>query len=201
MAAVVFAVVAMTNHGLGQGFAPVPTTVQLPTFRQFRVDTSVMVPVGGSATLGSVRRSQTGVTERGVPILGRVPGIGRAFNNRGIGLADGTSQARVHATLIDLEAMDRAIRGTPEAQRVRERMGMAGVGAIGSDVTVSGGRADYRHLFATETEQKAAYLSQNMGGGGKPKTVTKVKSRSGKTRVVGKSKEPPLILKGSTGEK
>ena len=137
--AVLFVVVAMTNDGSAQA----PTTIQLPTFRQFRVDSSVMVPVGGSASLGGVRRSQTGVTNRGVPIVGRVPGIGGAFNNRGIGFTDGTAQARVHATLIDLEAMDRAIRSSPEAQRFRERMGMAGAGVMRSDVTVPGGRSGY----------------------------------------------------------
>ena len=107
-----FLPIALSVTGLS---AQVPTTVQLPTFRQFSTNSSVLVPDQGSASLGGVNSFQSGSSSSGVPVLGRLPGIGRAFNNRAFGANTNSSQVRVHATIIDLEEMDAALRGTEAA--------------------------------------------------------------------------------------
>ena len=61
------------------------TTVQLPTFAFTTVTTTVSVPDGGTVLLGGIKRLREGRTERGVPILNKVPYISRLFKNVGIG--------------------------------------------------------------------------------------------------------------------
>lgn len=61
------------------------TTVQLPTFAFTTVSTTVSVPDGGTILLGGIKRLREGRTERGVPILNKVPYISRLFKNVGIG--------------------------------------------------------------------------------------------------------------------
>lgn len=77
--------------------------LQLPTFDFFTVRTSVMVPDSGGAFLGGIGRS----AERS-----RTYGMGRGplLSNRMIESSGGASLASVHATIIDHEAMDRAVR-------------------------------------------------------------------------------------------
>jgi general secretion pathway protein D len=61
------------------------TTVQLPEFSQLSVSTTVSVPDGGTILLGGFKRLSEGRTERGVPILSKIPYINRLFRNVGIG--------------------------------------------------------------------------------------------------------------------
>lgn len=61
------------------------TTVQLPTQAVTSVNTTVSVPDGGTVLLGGVKRLREGRTERGVPILSKVPWVSRLFMNVGIG--------------------------------------------------------------------------------------------------------------------
>jgi general secretion pathway protein D len=61
------------------------TTVQLPTFAITTVTTTVSVPDGGTVLLGGIKRLREGRTERGVPILNKLPYISRLFKNVGIG--------------------------------------------------------------------------------------------------------------------
>ena len=61
------------------------TTVQLPTFAQTSVSTTVSVPDGGTVLLGGIKRLAEGRNERGMPILGKLPYISRLFKNVGIG--------------------------------------------------------------------------------------------------------------------
>ena len=61
------------------------TTVQLPTFAITTVTTTVSVPDGGTILLGGIKRLREGRTERGIPILNKVPYISRLFKNVGIG--------------------------------------------------------------------------------------------------------------------
>lgn len=87
--------------------AQTPAVVQLPSFSSFSVDTSVMAPDRGSASLGGVGRSSTGSTAFG-------PGIGPG--NRSFGRSTSSSNASVHATIHDMDALDRATldRVTPD---------------------------------------------------------------------------------------
>jgi hypothetical protein len=85
--------------------------VQLPTFRFFGLSTTVSVPDRGSAYLGGVSRSAMSRSERGVPILSRVPVAGRAFGNRAIASHTETSGASVSAYIHDFEAMEDELLG------------------------------------------------------------------------------------------
>ena len=49
------------------------------------VATTVAVPDGGTVLLGGIKRLREGRSERGVPILSKVPWISRLFKNVGIG--------------------------------------------------------------------------------------------------------------------
>ncbi len=61
------------------------TTVQLPTFNFTTVSTTVSVPDGGTVLLGGIKRLSEGRTERGVPMLNKLPYVNRLFKNVGIG--------------------------------------------------------------------------------------------------------------------
>jgi len=61
------------------------TTVQLPTFAFTTVGTTVSVPDGGTILLGGIKRLSEGRSERGVPILSKIPYISRLFRNVAIG--------------------------------------------------------------------------------------------------------------------
>jgi len=95
------------------------TRVQLPTWHQSGVRTTVMVPDRGSVYMGGIKRASGGRTTRGVPVLGKIPGAGRLFNNHGLSSSRGTSSYRVHATIIDLQEMDRRVLAQAAARRTR----------------------------------------------------------------------------------
>jgi general secretion pathway protein D len=61
------------------------TTVQLPSLAVTTVSTTVSVPDGGTIVLGGVKRLQEGRSERGVPLLSKVPYVSRLFRNVAIG--------------------------------------------------------------------------------------------------------------------
>src|SRR5439155_1943923 len=84
----------------------VPTTVQLPTFSFFTVQTTVSVPDGGGLSLGGINRAADGTVTRGMAPL-----------NRGIGSTRGASGGSVHATMIDREEMDKAVLAEAAAKR------------------------------------------------------------------------------------
>ncbi len=77
--------------------AQLPSVVQLPSFHTFSYRGSVLVPDGGTTSLGGVKRSATGFNHRGW--------------NRGYGSVNSTSNASVSARIIDLAEMDRQILG------------------------------------------------------------------------------------------
>ena len=94
---------------LGLAAAVQGQAVQQPVFQAFTTNTTVTVPDQGSALLGGVDRAQQGSVSRGVPILGKLPGVGRLFNNRAIGQDFSSSRNHVRAQIIDLNEMDRAL--------------------------------------------------------------------------------------------
>jgi general secretion pathway protein D len=61
------------------------TTVQLPTFAFTQVSTTVSVPDGGTILLGGIKRLAEGRSERGVPMLSKIPYISRLFRNVSVG--------------------------------------------------------------------------------------------------------------------
>ena len=61
------------------------TTVQLPTYSQVTISTTVSVPDGGTVLLGGIKRLSEGRNEFGVPFLSNIPYLNRLFKNVGIG--------------------------------------------------------------------------------------------------------------------
>jgi len=122
---------------------PLQQTVQLPTFSFFTVSTTVSVPDSGSAFLGGVKRARYGMTSRGTPGLGKVPGLSRLFSNRGRGASLASSGASVSATIIDHAELDAAL--------LSEAAGRRPAGAA-----------------LTETDRKALILSAHIGGPSNP---------------------------------
>ena len=90
-------------------------TVQLPTVRFFSVDTTVMVPDGGTAFLGGVSRHAEGSVTRGVPGLSNIPGAGRLFKNRAIGSDTSRSGASVSTRILIMSELEAEVMA--EARR------------------------------------------------------------------------------------
>ncbi len=92
--------IAIGGDAAAQQPAPqVPTTVQLPTFSFFTVQTTVSVPDRGGAFLGGINRGRDGRVARGFGPLQNVA-------TGGDRLASGAS---VHARIIDTEEIDRML--------------------------------------------------------------------------------------------
>lgn len=97
--------------GFGIGSTAKAQVVMLPTQQQFSYRGSVLVPDGGSAYLGGVRRYASGSSRRGLVPFG---------SSRGSTL--GNSGLSVSATIIDHQEIDRQLLGgTPQEfmERVR----------------------------------------------------------------------------------
>lgn len=77
--------------------------IEMPTFSFTTVNTTVTAPDGGTALLGGISRAAEGSTTRGVPLLNKVPGLNRLFNNRGIGRTMQASNMSVVPRIIILE--------------------------------------------------------------------------------------------------
>ncbi|MGY8769624.1 MAG: hypothetical protein ACKVH8_14500 [Pirellulales bacterium] len=92
-------------------------TVQLPTFRQFGVSTSVLVPTRGSTYLGGIgRNGEYSNSRRGLPFL---PG------NRGISKSTSHAGMRASAYVHDFDAIDKALLGVDFYRRQKESPGSA----------------------------------------------------------------------------
>jgi type II secretory pathway component GspD/PulD (secretin) len=66
------------------------------------VRTTVTVPDGGSALLGSYSRLSEGRREYGVPVLGKIPYVSRGFRNVGYGRTVLRRSVRASVRIIDL---------------------------------------------------------------------------------------------------
>jgi hypothetical protein len=105
-----FAAALFTGEALAQA-------VQLPSFHYFTVQTTVSVPDRGAAYLGGVRRAASGSVNRGIPILGKAPGLGRLGRNTAYGSSLGASDVSVTATIIDHRELDEAVLAEARARR------------------------------------------------------------------------------------
>jgi hypothetical protein len=85
----------------------VPTTVQLPTFSFFTVQTTVSVPDSGGMSLGGINRATNGSTTRGFGPL----------QNRALSSTRGASGTSVHASIIDHHELDEAVLAEAAARR------------------------------------------------------------------------------------
>lgn len=145
-----FAVVLVASTGSAQA----PTTVQLPTFHEFSVSTSVLVPDRGGMVLGGVSRSSQSSVSRGVPGANKIPGAGRLFGNRAIGRETGAATASVHAWIHNLDELD--------AETLAAARGGAESGTRSLDAAL---------------ERKAAFLAKNVGRPAAAPTNTSVNKR------------------------
>ena len=93
------------------------TTVQLPTFNFTTVNTTVMIPDGGSATLGGIDRMAEGSVDRGTPLLGKIPYLNRLFKNRAIGKTVSSSRFRAHARIMILDELEKEVMDQASAAR------------------------------------------------------------------------------------
>lgn len=135
--ALALVVIDMSTKGWGQ-------TVQLPTIDTFSIQTTVMVPDGGTMLLGSVGRAAMGETLRGVPLLGNIPGAGRLFKNRGIGQETSAGTAAVSADLIIMSELEPHVLAEGQRRLAANPLAPNPV-----------------------TQRKAEFLSRNIGQSGK----------------------------------
>ncbi len=130
------------------------TTVQLPTFNATTVNTTVNIPDGGSVGLGGIDSVSEGRTERGVPILSKVPYLNRLFKNTGIGREVNSWRMRAHAKILIQEELEQEVMNQARASRA----------ARGDRRTFEELLADHRAEEAARQRdmdaRKAAYLSQ-----------------------------------------
>jgi general secretion pathway protein D len=89
------------------------TTVQLPQFSFVTVTTTVSVPDGGTVLLGGIKRLNEGRTERGVPILSKLPYINRLFRNTAIGRETTSLMMMVTPRIIIQEEEEENLLGGP----------------------------------------------------------------------------------------
>ena len=99
------ATLLLSSVTCGVTFGQAPTTVQLPTFHFFTVQTTVSVPDSGGTYLGGINRAVDSSRTRGLGSRGSASG-------RSVG---GMS---VHATIHDLASMDEALLASAAAKRV-----------------------------------------------------------------------------------
>ena len=85
------------------------TTVQQPTLGTTTVTTTVSVPDGGTILLGGIKRLREGRTERGTPILSKIPYLNRLFKNNAIGRETNTLMMTVTPRIIIPEEEEEAL--------------------------------------------------------------------------------------------
>jgi general secretion pathway protein D len=85
------------------------TTLQLPTFAFTTVTTTVSVPDGGTVLLGGIKRLSEARSERGVPMLNKIPYINRLFKNVGIGRETSSLMLMVTPRIIIQEEEERKL--------------------------------------------------------------------------------------------
>jgi general secretion pathway protein D len=71
-----------TPFASGNAIITYPYTIQLPQTERSRVQTRVNVPDGGTLLLGGLKNTASTETEVGVPVLSKIPIVGRLFTNR-----------------------------------------------------------------------------------------------------------------------
>jgi Flp pilus assembly secretin CpaC len=79
-----------------------PAYVYVPTTTQFGIQTTVTVPDRGQVLVGGYSRVSESRNEFGVPGLGKVPYVGRGFNNVGTGRDVKTVQVIAGVRIINL---------------------------------------------------------------------------------------------------
>jgi len=140
-----------------------PTTVQLPSFSFFTVNTTVSVPDRGGAYLGGINRARDGSVARGIGPL----------QNKAIGGDRLASGASVHATIIDHDEIDRALlaaaarrSGTAidpadaKAAALSKHIGVGPAPAIGAVSEAAGSVAAIKAQNAAAADERTSEAAQ-----------------------------------------
>ena len=136
---------------------PVPTTVQLPTFHVFTVQTTVSVPDRGGMALGGISRGADGRVTLG------------PLGNRGSGSSRGASGVSATATIVDNQEIDQAIlasgrgkapdaasaKATAIAAHVQTRAASAPAGSVAAIRQQNAEKAEQKNRELAELEAKA----------------------------------------------
>jgi len=88
------------------------TTIQLPRFGFQTTTTTVTVPDRGTVLLGGIKSLRESRNELGVPILGKLPLVGRGFRNVGIGREVSSQMTTVTPYIHDFAALERELLGS-----------------------------------------------------------------------------------------
>ena len=136
--------------------------VQLPTFQQFTASSTLTVPDRGSALLGSVSGASESRTSRGVPLLGKIPGVNRGFRNQGYGRSVGTSQLRVNATIINHDELDAAVLAAARSQRAPESLATVQTRRQANFLSDNVGRAPVRSVAEIQRARQQAPRTENV---------------------------------------
>ncbi len=115
--ALIVATPLLAGTGIAVGQNNAPTTVQLPTFSFFTVQTTVSVPDSGGAYLGGVSRGYNSSTSRGLPFWTKTPWFSPLGRSRGIASGASAGGMSVHATIIDHEEISAAVLSEAAAGR------------------------------------------------------------------------------------
>jgi len=116
---------------------PAGIPVQLPVVNRFSINTAVMVPDGGTMSLGGISRSAEGSISQGVP---GIPGpLSRPFSNRARGTSTSISKASVTVQILSSREMSEDVLAAARAARP----------------------ANYEEIQARE--RKADFLTRNIG--------------------------------------
>ena len=119
-------------------------TIQLPSFSSFSVNTTVVVPDGGTAVIGGTGRAYSGAN--------RFNGISR---QQAIGVQRQTSTLSVTANVHDPQAADEALLRKARARRAGQAAG-AGQPAPAVDLALSSDDAGLKSVAELRRERAAA---------------------------------------------
>jgi hypothetical protein len=189
----VAAVAGVFGVAADRALAQPATTVQLPTFHYFSVNTTVLVPDRGATYLGGVNYSSAGRTSRGIP------GLGRPFTNTAMGRSTVGGGMWVSAYIHDFEAMDAALLGQGDSfagQTVR-RPTTTAVAATKPDPSFAQSIAAIRAGAASEAQANQLEAEANLKRGheklkeGKP-GVAKIYFQMAERGGTGKVKDDAL---------
>jgi hypothetical protein len=161
-----------------------PTTVQLPTFHFFTVQTTVSVPDQGTMVLGGNRPVSTGSTAYGPSFLPP---------QRGVGMNAGVGQMVVSATIHDMQALDLQTLDLTADKKSTTTGPTVAAALPAGNLVVAGSVADARRQrveeLAAVDREAAGYFEQGRSAeaAGKP-TVAKIYYQMAARRASGELK-------------
>lgn len=187
---------------VGQAAAQQDITVQLPTFNFTTVQTTVSVPDGGTGLLGGIGRASEGSTSRGVPMLGKIPGVSRLFANRGIGRDVGLSQMSITPRIIIQE--EEELRQTGVSAEMLSQLSAASSG-VRPFAVADGSPAD------PAVSRKADFIARNIArhpaapaaaeeAGRTPPSVEQIRRQNELAKVQRTSEAEEFFAKGQRAE-